>query len=198
MRISSLTIAVATLVGLGTIAGLTVTPRADADKLIVRASSTGPFTLKQERCPEAQKAISFYRQKYKAHREKMDASGPVPRVWYACDAARRRAVEWRKRAADAKVALEKWIDYHYNWRSWLPHNWYLVGSCETGYGGDPNWEHSNSSFTSAFGISWREYNANAAYMGAPPWHVRHTPRDQYMAALGHYARFGDGWTCPGP
>jgi hypothetical protein len=128
----------------------------------------------------------------------MSLTGAVPRVWYGCPTARRRAVEWRDRAWQAKKAYAKWYAYNYDWRSWLPDNWRRLGTCETGYGGDPNFEHSNSRFTSAFGISWAEYNADAAYMGAPPWHVRHTPRDQYMAALGHYKRFGDGWTCPGP
>jgi len=94
----------------------------------------------------------------------------------------------------AMLKRKIYMDYHYNWQSWLPANWQGVARCETHF----DWEHNNSSFVSAFGISWREYNADAAYMGAPPWHVRHTPRDQYKAALGHYARFGDGWTCPGP
>lgn len=150
------------------------------------------------RCPGANKAIEFYRQAYTTSRNGMGLPGPPARRWWGCNSARRRAVEWRDKALDARRALVAWIAYQYNWRSWLPRNWYLVGSCESGYGGDPNWEHSNSRFTSAFGISWREYNADAAYMGAPPWNVRHTPRDQYKAALGHYARFGDGWGCPGP
>ena len=147
-----------------------------------------------ERCSDSQKAIGYYRRAYTAHREKMQLTGAVPRVWYACDAARRRAVEWRDRAADARVKLVAWVVYNFDWESWLPNNWKGVARCETHF----NWEHSNSSFVSAFGISWREYNADAAYMGAPSWHVRHTPRDQYLAALGHYRRFGDGWGCPGP
>ena len=115
-----------------------------------------------------------------------------------CADARYLAALWRSRSFEQRQVTGRWLHHHYAWREWLPANWYRLGSCETGYGGPPNWEHSNSSFTSAFGISWREYNADAAYMGAPPWHVRHTPRDQYNAALGHLARFGDGWTCPGP
>ena len=104
-------------------------------------------------------------------------------------------VPWQRSCTIArKVYKRVWNEYHYDWEAWLPWNWKGVARCETHY----NWEHSNSRFVSAFGISWREYNADAAYMGAPPWHVRHTPRDQYNAALGHYARFGDGWSCPGP
>lgn len=107
-------------------------------------------------------------------------------------------VPWQRSCTIARrlvrVHEQKVYEYNYDWEKWLPYNWQGVARCETHF----NWEHSNSVFVSAFGISWREYNADAAYMGAPPWHVRHTPRDQYLAALGHYARFGDGWTCPGP
>lgn len=110
----------------------------------------------------------------------------------SCKIARRIYQRETNKLARIKQAIYE--DYHYNWQSWLPYNWQMVARCETHF----NWEHSNSRFVSAFGISWREYNADAAYMGAPPWNVRHTPRDQYKAALGHYARFGDGWTCPGP
>jgi hypothetical protein len=149
-------------------------------------------------CRSSNQAIGFYRQAYRASRHAMGQEGLPVRRWWGCNSARRRAVEWRAKAHQARVELTAWVKYQYDWRSWLPRNWYLVGSCESGYGGDPNWEHTNHRFTSAFGISWREYDADAAYMGAPPWHVRHTPRDQYKAALGHYARFGDGWDCPGP
>ena len=110
----------------------------------------------------------------------------------SCKIARKIYVKETKNVARLKHIV--WMDYHYNWQSWLPANWKAVARCETHY----NFEHNNSSFVSAFGISWREYNADAAHMGAPPWNVRHTPRDQYMAALGHYDRFGDGWSCPGP
>jgi hypothetical protein len=110
----------------------------------------------------------------------------------SCRIARKIYQRHVDRLAELKHII--WLDYQYNWESWLPDNWKRVASCETHF----NFEHNNSSFVSAFGISWREYNADAAHMGAPPWNVRHTPRDQYMAALGHYDRFGDGWSCPGP
>lgn len=167
---------------------------------VVSIGTAAVYPPKPDRptCPGANRAISFYRHSV---RDTLKQIGPVTlpqRRWWGCNSARRRAVEWREKAHTARTTLAKWIAYQYDWRSWLPRNWYLVGSCESGYGGDPNWEHTNSRFTSAFGISWAEYNADAAYMGAPPWNVRHTPRDQYKAALGHYARFGDGWDCPGP
>jgi hypothetical protein len=112
----------------------------------------------------------------------------------SCHWSRYAAGVWQARDQAAKARWE----HHFAWWLWLPANWYRVGSCESGSGGDPNWEHANSRFLSAFGISVAEYNKDAAYFGAPPWNVRHTPRDQYDAARGHYARFGDGWGCPGP
>jgi hypothetical protein len=38
----------------------------------------------------------------------MSLTGAVPRVWYGCPAARRRAVEWRDKAWQAKRAYAKW------------------------------------------------------------------------------------------
>jgi hypothetical protein len=153
------------------------------------------------RCRSARLAVSHYRaltyDRQAARYGRRATLSPIVRG-KACSWARYAAATWVARARSARLRLEAWREHHFDWRSWLPANWYALGSCETGYGGDPNWEHSNGRFTSAFGISWAEYDADAAYMGAPPWHVRHTPRDQYDAALGHLARFGDGWSCPGP
>lgn len=84
-----------------------------------------------------------------------------------------------------------------NWKAWLPAKWYRVARCETG----PNWHHANSSYVSAFGISVREYDRDAAYMGVRPWYVRGkgnpSPWEQWQAAVGHYKRFGgfSGWGC---
>lgn len=154
------------------------------------SSDTGP-------CEGARKAVRYYRAAYSWNRGRMLLSPAPPFVRYGCDATRRRALEWRARARQAKRDAERWL---YDWRSWLPGNWYAVGSCETGYGGPPNWSHGNSSFVSAFGISVREYDADAAHMGARPWSYDNPPppRHQYLAALGHYDRFGDGWSCAGP
>jgi hypothetical protein len=98
------------------------------------------------------------------------------------------------------VATERWLQ-EYAWWLWMPANWQALGACETGYGRRPgNFRHANSLYVSAFGISRREYDADAAYYGAAPWSDSHppTPRDQLAAARGHLARFGDGWGCPGP
>src|SRR4029079_12595927 len=70
----------------------------------------------------------------------------------SCKIARRVYIREVKQHARLKQIV--FIDYQYNWQSWLPANWKGVASCETHF----NWEHSNSRFVSAFGISWREYN----------------------------------------
>ncbi len=161
-----------------------------------------------ERCDDGLRAITYYRRAYAAHRAKMRADGPVPRVWYhRCDVVQRRAAEWRDRAASARVELAKWREFHFDWRAWLPGNWYAVGRCETGYGGAPNFAHQNSSFVSAFGISRRAYPGDARVYGVPSWPSYEeqkrgvplpTPREQLLAAMGHYRLHGDGWGCPGP
>lgn len=87
----------------------------------------------------------------------------------------------------------------WNWQAFLPDKWRRVGVCETGL----NWFHANSSYVSAFGISVREYDNDARYMGVRPWYVRGqgvpSPWEQWRAAVGHYTRFGgfSGWGCRG-
>ena len=101
--------------------------------------------------------------------------------------------KWQLRVWGAR--LEACRQQH--WQAWLPANWVAVARCETGI----NWSHYNSSYRSAFGISTREYDADARYKGVRGWFAGPkppTPWEQYQAALGHYERFGDGWGCPGP
>ena len=102
---------------------------------------------------------------------------------------------WKLRLIECRAQLREQAR-QWDWQAWLPANWQAVARCETHY----NWRHANGRFVSAFGISRREYDADAAYMGAPPWNDARppTPWQQYQAALGHYRRFGDGWGCPGP
>ena len=160
---------------------------------VAERSSPAPLL----RCRSARLAVSYYRaltyERQDARDGRHATRSPVVRG-KACRWARYASEVWRARARRAARRLAAWIEYQYAWEKWLPSNWRALAICETGL----NFEHTNGSHTSAFGISWAEYDADAAYNGAPPWHVRHTPRDQYLAALGHYARFGDGWTCPGP
>ncbi len=110
---------------------------------------------------------------------------------------------WQHRLAACRAVLTERAR-QWNWQAWLPRNWYLVGSCETGYGGDPNWFHANSSYVSAFGIQRGNfrgaYDDDARKVGMPPWNDKHPPSPwaQYQTALSHYRSFGDGWGCPGP
>lgn len=110
---------------------------------------------------------------------------------------------WKLRHKSCTAALHE-RGRQWNWQAWLPRNWYLVGSCETGGGGDPNWFHHNRSYVSAFGIqrgaAGGQYDNDAAKVGMPPWNDRRPPSpwQQYQTALSHYRSFGDGWGCPGP
>lgn len=112
---------------------------------------------------------------------------------------------WNQRLGACRAVLARRA-FEWNWQAWLPRNWYLVGSCESGYGGDPNWFHSNRSYVSAFGIQRGAFNgaydSDAHKVGMPGWDEvpggRPSPWQQYKTALSHYHSFGDGWGCPGP
>lgn len=155
------------------------------------------------RCPGARKAVHYYRAAYARHRRAQSLPGPVPFVRYDCRATVRRAAEWRERAGRELLRAIRYRRYQYDWRSWLPRHWYRVGSCETGYGGDPNWRHSNGSYQGAFGFaisSWdgfvRHADPKAGPYPAEAWQA--TPRQQYEVALAIYRRYGmSGWGCKG-
>lgn len=154
-----------------------------------------------ERCPAAQRAVGFYRRVFTHARVSMALRGAPARVWYGCEAARRRAVEWRERARAAREKLAAWREYQYDWRSWLPRGWYGIGSCETGYGGDPNWRHNSGTYQGAFGFavsSWDGFVGRADPEAGPypPEAYEATPRQQYEVALAIYREFGlSGWGC---
>lgn len=100
----------------------------------------------------------------------------------------------KRKACAIRLAEKK---RQWNWQAWLPAHWYRVGSCETGYGGDPNWRHSNSKYQGAFGFaisSWDGYKLP----GYPDEAWQATPWQQYQVALQIYNRFGmSGWGCKG-
>jgi hypothetical protein len=133
----------------------------------------------------------------------MGRRGAPARAWYPCQAARRRAVEWRDRAWQAKKAYADWHEYHYDWQKWLPRGWYGIGSCETGYGGDPNWQHNSGTYQGAFGFavsSWDSFVGSADPKAGPYPSEAYlaTPRQQYEVALAIYRRYGlSGWGCRG-
>jgi hypothetical protein len=134
----------------------------------------------------------------------MSLSGAVPRVWYHCDTARRRAVEWRDKAARAHVELARWRAYHWNWQAWLPDKWQRVGACETGYGKRPGrWDWNSGTYQGAFGFyhgSWDAFVPRADPKAGPYPSEAYmaTPRQQYEVALAIYRRYGlSGWGCRG-
>jgi hypothetical protein len=70
---------------------------------------TSSASYTPERCDDSQRAITYYRRAYRAHRAVMGLPGPVPRVWYSrCKDVRRRAAEWRERAASERTILAEW------------------------------------------------------------------------------------------
>jgi hypothetical protein len=94
------------------VGALAVVSRADSEtpaatgSFLIAASSA---TYTPSRCADSQKAITFFRGKYRQHRAAMGLPGPVPRVWYSrCRDVRRRAVEWRDRAANQRAVLAEW------------------------------------------------------------------------------------------
>jgi len=76
---------------------------------VVKIGTAVHFTAKDLPCTDSQRAISFYRQKFNSHMTTMGLPLAVPRVWYHdCGTVRRRAAEWRDRAADGLLRLRKW------------------------------------------------------------------------------------------
>jgi hypothetical protein len=156
------------------------------------------------RCPAAQHAISHYRRQYTASRNTMGLPGAVPRVWYPCPAAKRRAAEWQTKARKAKAALFLWRNNQYQWEQWLPDKWQRIGACETGYGKRPgNWRHNSGAYQGAFGFARSSWDAFVPYAD-PQWGpypseaYEATPRQQYEVALAIYRRYGlSGWGCRG-
>jgi hypothetical protein len=151
-------------------------------------------------CRGSNRAIGFYRQ---AVRETLGRIGPVElpaRRWWGCNSARRRAVEWRAKAHEARRQVAEYLDRMYDWASWLPDKYARVGACETGYGQRPgNWEHDSGTYVSAFGIIRGAYDDFSRRLGYPGWDEGgRTPRQQYEVAAAIQAAYGWGaWGCGG-
>lgn len=172
-------------------------------------------TVVQPRCKPARVALVYYRARTWEWQEKKTfawqdgprLAGPGPRAsGHSCDFVRSGVSEWRARARNAREKYERWWAYHYDWRAWLPAEWYSIGSCETGYGGPPNWSHSNSEFEGAFGLrgpgletgAWLAHVERADPKAGPyPFYASDaTPRQQYEHALVLHALYGwDPWGC---
>jgi hypothetical protein len=129
----------------------------------------------------------------------MGLAGAPARAWYPCDTARRRAVEWRDRAWQAKHELDRWTAYHWNWRSWLPAGWAAIARCETGL----RWDWNSGAYQGSFGFavsSWDAFRGQADPKAGPYPSEAYlaTPRQQYEVALAIYRRYGlTGWGCAG-
>ena len=150
------------------------------------------------RCRSAREAIVYYRTKTWEWQDKQGArhAGPGPKArGHSCGFVRKAVEVWQARAVAARRAFNRWIEYHWDWQSWLPGAWYQIGSCETGYGGDPNWRHNSGTFQGAFGFHrgvWDEYRP----FGYPTDAHFATPRQQYDVALILYAKYGfSPWGC---
>lgn len=160
-----------------------------------------------ERCAEARKAITFYRAARISWDRKREAKPPrsfeKPR---SCARARVLAAQARENAQQARALYKAWVEYHYDWPSWLPSNWQALGACETGYGKRPgDWTWDSGTYVSAFGIYRPGYRDDAHRIGNLSWDETKkqlgrypTPREQYEAGLSHLRTHGDGWGCPGP
>lgn len=161
-----------------------------------------------EHCPGARKGLEFYKRVFTRARASMALRTAPVTVRYGCRATVRRAEEWRDRARAAVRALAQYRHRQFAWWVWMPRGskWYRVASCETGYGGDPNWSHDSGTYVSAFGIYRPGYADDAHRIGNLSWDETRrllgrlpTPREQYDAALSHYRANGgfSGWGCRG-
>ncbi len=87
--------------------------------------------------------------------------------------------------------------YEWNPQRWLPDHGRRLAICETSMRWDFVGSSSDGHFVSAFAISVSVYNRDAARMGVRGWWDKPfppSPWEQWMAAIGHYKMFGDGWT----
>jgi hypothetical protein len=198
------------------VAALLVGTTADVSEPEAKITSVGPVkTVAKPRCKSARLALVYYRTntwKWQTKRtfswqsdRRLAGPGPLARG-RSCEFVRRGVDVWRARAREARIRYEKWFDYHYNWRKWLPSVWYRIGSCETGYGGDPNWRHLNGEFEGAFGNrgpgrstgAWLGHVGRADPKAGPYPAYAHmaTPRQQYEHALVLYSLYGwSPWGC---
>lgn len=176
----------------------------DAESAVLRTAGHRMDRSPAASCVAANKTIGHYRKAYTRSRNLMGLTGAVPRVWYHdCKVVQRRALEWRDKAEKARRLADGWVWYQYAWREWLPRGWYGIGSCETGYGGDPNWRHNSGAYQGAFGFavsSWDGFVGSADPKAGPYPSEAYlaTPRQQYEVALAIYRRYGlSGWGCRG-
>jgi hypothetical protein len=160
-----------------------------------------------ETCRTTREAVVFYRERtwerQRARGGRLATRTPIV-AGKSCHWARYAARTWSARATAARLALERWTAYHYDWRSWLPDKWQRVGACETGYGQRPGrWDWNSGTYQGAFGFfhgSWDAFVPRADRKAAPYPSEAYlaTPRQQYEVALAIWRMFGfSGWGCRG-
>jgi len=164
-------------------------------------------------CPSARKALRFYQRRYAEHEAKMRAGSsalmhPSPK---GTPCPRYLARLWQRKAYAMRVRLERWLEYHFNWRAWMPAKHQRVAACETGHqGGDgpggSRWDWDSGTYVSAFGIYRQGYDDDAHRIGNLGWDETQrklgrlpTPREQMQAVDSHRAAHGgwSGWGCRG-
>lgn len=160
-------------------------PKPDVPPNAVLGGLDGVF---YERCPGAQRAITYYRRAYTWQRAQMNLTGAVPRRWYDCTVTLRRAVEWRGKFRLARTARFKWLRDEY---ADPPEPLLSIAKCETGgiNGGRPLWTHHNGSYSGAYGFAhstWAQFKEPEF----PSPAAAATPRQQTVVAQKLVARFG--------
>ena len=174
-----------------------VTP-SDVDQ----GAAVAPRVSAPEKCPDAKRAVRYYRAQAAEWRHKMGAGshqGPLTsgKPVASCPRIRYLAQRWKRKAYLARKAYLRW-HYHYAWWDWMPDKWQRVGACETGYGKRPGRFDWNSGtyqgFAGFYFGTWDAYKPR----GAPSEAYLATPRQQYQCALNVYAAHGYGaWGCGG-
>jgi len=158
---------------------------------------------RSETCPTARQGLRFYVSRYNLWRGKMGAATST-RLPSRHGCPRYLAGVFRAKARAARLAYERWHEYHYAWQRWLPDKWQRIGACETGYGRRPgNWRHNSGTYQGAFGFavsSWDGFvrSADPKARPYPSEAYLATPRQQYEVALAIWRRYGfSGWGCRG-
>jgi hypothetical protein len=177
------------------------------------AAVVTPSTTDKQRpkiCPDARRAVRYYQRHYAEWRAKMGAEVSVAgRTPGSCP--RYLAAVWKRKAYAARVAYQRWHEYHYAWWKWMPAKHQRVARCETGYQGGTGpggsrWDWDSGRYVSAFGIYRPAYDDDAHRAGNLGWdetlrRLRRypTPREQMQAVDAHRDAHGgwSGWGCRG-
>lgn len=177
---------------------------------------------RSETCPDVRKGLRYYQARAASWAHKMGAgpNGKAPRKAekalpngraLPCPQIIRLARVWKAKARAWRLRYERWFEFHWDWRSWMPAKHQRVAACETGHQGGTGpggsrWDWDSGTYVSAFGIYRPAYNDDAHRVGNLGWDetIRKlgrypTPREQMQAVDSHRAAYGgwSGWGCRG-